>query len=189
MAKNFTNERCGDPIYSQSWRNPKPYRLGWVGRQGKERDERSLSKRQETPQALVSVEFKTADQRPHLIMLTLKPLDESCPIHQQLGADVSPVVLVNLFTVAAPDVAALLQAWEADANWMKQQPGYISTQLHRAVGESCVFLNYAVWESVAHFKAAFGHPDFRAALGAYPSSVVASPHLFEKIAVPNLCTR
>ena len=62
-------------------------------------------------------------------------------------------------------------------------------QLHRAIGESHVFLNYAVWESVAHFKAAFSHPDFRAALGAYPSSVVASPHLFERIAVPNLCTR
>ena len=117
-------------------------------------------------------------------MLTLRPLDESCPIHQQLGVDVSPAVLVNLFTVAA-----LLKAWEADANWMKQQPGYISTQLHRAVGESYVFMNYAVWESVAHFKAAFSHPDFRAALGAYPSSVVASPHLFERIAAPNLCTR
>ncbi|MSU61676.1 MAG: antibiotic biosynthesis monooxygenase [Pedosphaera sp.] len=121
-------------------------------------------------------------------MLTLKPLDETCPIHRQLGVDVSPVVLVNLFTVAAPDVAALLKAWEADANWMKQQPGYISTQLHRAVGESYVFMNYAVWESAAHFKAAFSHPDFRATLGAYPSSVVASPHLFERVAVPNLCT-
>ena len=122
-------------------------------------------------------------------MLTLKPLDETCPIHRQLGVDVSPVVLLNLFTVAAPDVATLLQAWEADANWMKQQPGYISTQLHRAVGESYVFMNYAVWESVAHFKAAFSHPDFRTALGAYPSSVVASPHLFERVAVPNLCTK
>jgi heme-degrading monooxygenase HmoA len=122
-------------------------------------------------------------------MLTLKPLDESCPIHQQLDADVSPVILVNLFTVEEADIPALMEAWEADANWMKQQAGYISTQLHRAVGESHAFLNYAVWESVAHFKAAFSHPDFRAALAAYPSSVVASPHLFERVAVPNLCTK
>lgn len=122
-------------------------------------------------------------------MLTLKPLDEKFPIHRQLGVDVSPVVLVNLFTVAAHDVAALLKAWEADANWMKRQPGYIATQLHRAVGESCVFMNYAVWESMAHFKAAFSHPDFIAALSAYPSSAVASPHLFEKVAVANLCTK
>ena len=122
-------------------------------------------------------------------MVTLKSLDETFPIHRQLGVDVSPVVLLNIFTVAAQDVAALLKAWEDDANWMKKQPGYISTQLHRAVGESLVFMNYAVWESVAHFRNAFSHPDFTAALGAYPSSAVASPHLFEKIAIPNLCTK
>jgi len=50
-----------------------------------------------------------------------------------------------------------------------------------------VFLNYAVWESVAHFRAAFTHPDFQRALGAYPSSAVASPHLFSRVAIPNLC--
>ncbi|MBV8264928.1 MAG: antibiotic biosynthesis monooxygenase, partial [Planctomycetaceae bacterium] len=64
---------------------------------------------------------------------------------------------------------------------------YISTQLHRAVGGSHLLLNYAVWESVAHFRAAFNHPDFRKALAKYPSSAVGSPHLFTRVAVPNLC--
>jgi heme-degrading monooxygenase HmoA len=81
-----------------------------------------------------------------------------------------------------------LTAREHDANWMKRQPGYISTQLHRAIGGSSLFLNYAVWDSVAHFRAAFNRPDFKQALRNYPSSVVASPHLFSRIAVPNLCT-
>jgi heme-degrading monooxygenase HmoA len=121
-------------------------------------------------------------------MLSLRPLDERVPIQQQLGAEVSPAILINVFTVASEDVDGLLAAWEHDANWMKKQPGYISTQLHRGIGGSCTFLNYAVWESVAHFRAAFTNPEFRAALAAYPSSVVASPHLFEKMAVPNLCT-
>jgi heme-degrading monooxygenase HmoA len=107
---------------------------------------------------------------------------------EQLGSDVSPVVLINLFQVAESDIPALLRAWEDDANWMKRQPGYISTQLHRAIGGSNLFLNYAVWESVAHFRAAFNHPDFKAALAKDPSSVVASPHLFSRVAVPNLCT-
>ena len=120
-------------------------------------------------------------------MLQLRPLDESVPIQQQLSEPTAPVILINLFTVAAGDVAALLIAWEADANWMKRQPGYISTQLHRGIGGSAVFLNYAVWESVAHFRAAFAHPEFRNALARYPSSAVASPHLFERLAVPNLC--
>jgi heme-degrading monooxygenase HmoA len=121
-------------------------------------------------------------------MLNLRPLDERVPIQQQLGAEVSPAILINVFTVASEDVDGLLAAWEHDANWMKKQPGYISTQLHRGIGGSCTFLNYAVWESVAHFRVAFTNPEFRATLAAYPSSVVASPHLFEKMAVPNLCT-
>jgi heme-degrading monooxygenase HmoA len=121
-------------------------------------------------------------------MLSLGPLDERVPIQQQLGAEVSPAILINVFTVASEDVDGLLAAWEHDANWMKKQPGYISTQLHRGIGGSCTFLNYAVWESVAHFRAAFTNPEFRATLAAYPSSVVASPHLFEKMAVPNLYT-
>lgn len=68
-------------------------------------------------------------------MLQLKPLDSSTPIFQQLGADVSPAVLVDIFQVGA----------------------------------------------------AFNHPDFRAALAQYPSSAVASPHLFTRLIVPNLC--
>ena len=120
-------------------------------------------------------------------MLQLKPLDPVVPIFQQMSAEVSPVVLVNIFTVAEADIPGLLKAWEADANWMKQQPGYISTQLHRGIAGSTVFMNYAVWESVASFRAAFNHPDFKKALGHYPSSAVASPHLFTRLAVPNLC--
>lgn len=120
-------------------------------------------------------------------MLQLKPLDEIVPIFQQLTAEVSPVILVNIFNVAESDIPALLKAWEDDANWMKQQPGYISTQLHRGIAGSTIFMNYAVWESVAHFQAAFNHPDFKKALAHYPSSTVASPHLFTRLTVPNLC--
>lgn len=120
-------------------------------------------------------------------MLELRPLDKNVPIFQQLSSDISPVVLVNLFEVAESDIPALLKAWENDANWMKQQPGYISTQLHRGIAGSTVFLNYAIWESVAHFRTAFNHPDFQSTLAQYPSSAVASPHLFSRVTVPNLC--
>lgn len=121
-------------------------------------------------------------------MLQLKHFDASYPIERQLDAAQSPVILVNTFVVDPADAGALLVAWERDANWMKQQPGFISTQLHRAVGGSSMFLNYAVWESVAHFRHAFTHPDFRASLAAYPDSTVAAPHLFERVGVANLCT-
>ena len=120
-------------------------------------------------------------------MLQLRPLDSNVSIFQQLGEVVSPVVLANIFHVEAEDIPALLKAWENDANWMKKQPGYISTQLHQAIAGSAVFMNYAVWESVAHFRAAFNHPEFKSSLEQYPSSTVASPHLFTRVTVSNLC--
>lgn len=120
-------------------------------------------------------------------MPQLRPLDPNFPIMTQLGVSASPVILVNIFTVDAADVDALLEAWEKDALWMKQQPGFISTQLHRAVGESHCFMNYATWESVDHFRQAFTDPAFQQALAAYPDSAVISPHLFQKMAVSNLC--
>lgn len=120
-------------------------------------------------------------------MLQLRPLDAEVPIFAQLQADQSPVVLVNIFQVAEADIPALLEAWAQDAAWMKRQPGYISTQLHRGIAGSTVLMNYAVWESVAHFRAAFNHPEFQAALDQYPSSAIASPHLFTRLSVPNLC--
>ena len=120
-------------------------------------------------------------------MLQFQPLDPNVPISHQLQADQSPVILVNIFHVAEADVPALLEAWAHDAAWMKQQPGYISTQLHQGIAGSTVLMNYAVWESVGHFRAAFNHPDFKKALEHYPSSAVASPHLFSRLSVPNLC--
>lgn len=120
-------------------------------------------------------------------MPQMQPLDPAFTIQQQLGIEASPVVLVNLFLLDASDEAEFLTRWQDDATFMKGQPGYISTQLHRALGERATFLNYAVWESTAHFRAAFGHPEFRAKIAAYPSSAVVAPHLFQKVAVPGVC--
>ncbi len=120
-------------------------------------------------------------------MSSLKPLDPAFPIERQLTIDASPVVLVNLFTLGKADEPAFLKTWQDDAAFMKRQPGFISTQLHRAIGENPTYLNYAVWESTAAFRAAFSHPEFQAKLSAYPTSAVASPHLFQTVAVPGIC--
>jgi len=120
-------------------------------------------------------------------MLVLRPLDPAFPLHRQLAVDTTPVVLVNLVTLDTADEPRFLEAWQNDAAFMKQQPGFISTQLHRAIGDSTTYVNYAVWESTAHFRAAFTHPEFKASLAAYPSSVVVTPHLFQKVAVPGIC--
>ena len=119
--------------------------------------------------------------------LAIRPMDPTFPIDVQLAVDASPVVLINVFTLDKDDEQALLEAWEHDAQFMKQQPGFISTQLHRAIGESPTYLNYAVWESTTAFRAAFTNPEFLARLSSYPPSAVATPHLFRKVAIPGIC--
>jgi heme-degrading monooxygenase HmoA len=120
-------------------------------------------------------------------MPLMHPLDPMFPIERQITIDASPVVLVNVFTLDKVDEQTFLKVWEDDAAFMKRQPGFISTKLHRAIGENPTYLNYAVWESTAAFRAAFGHPEFRAKLATYPASAVASPHLFQTVAVPGIC--
>ena len=120
-------------------------------------------------------------------MIRMRPLDPAFPIDRQVALDANAVVLVNVFTLDKADEQAFLEIWQDDAAFMKRQPGFISTQLHRALGDSPTYLNYAIWESTAAFRAAFMHPQFRAKVSAYPSSSVASPHLFQKVAVPGIC--
>lgn len=119
--------------------------------------------------------------------MQLRPLDPNFPVQNQLALEVGPVVLLNIFTFDVADESGFLDTWQEDAAFMKQQPGFISTQLHRALGESPTYFNYAVWESNAAFRAAFSNPEFQAKLSAYPSSTVGSPHLFQTIAVPGIC--
>lgn len=121
-------------------------------------------------------------------MPKMMEMDEQVTLFQQMDETVSPVILINKFNVKPEEVEPLLQAWAGDAAWMKLQPGYISTQLHRGIGGSCVFINYAVWESVEHFRRVFGHPEFQSKLGHYPSEALVSPHLFQKVAIPGICT-
>jgi heme-degrading monooxygenase HmoA len=101
-------------------------------------------------------------------MPLLRPLDPSFPIQRQLAVDAAPVVLVNVFLLDEADEPTFLKAWRDDAEFMKRQPGFISTQLHRAIGDNPTYLNTAVWESTAAFRAAFAHPEFVAKLSAYP---------------------
>src|SRR5215218_6920185 len=104
-------------------------------------------------------------------MINLVEMDEKITLSNQMEENISNVILINKLTVKPEAVDQLLRAWAADAAYFKQQPGFISTQLHRGIGGSCVFINYAVWESVEAFKRAFFHPEFQEAIQHYPPSV------------------
>jgi heme-degrading monooxygenase HmoA len=120
-------------------------------------------------------------------MIKLIEMDEITTLSAQMEQNVSPVILINKFNVKPKDVDQLLKAWAADAAYFKQQPGFISTQLHRGIGGSCGFINYAVWEYTQQFKEAFNRPEFKSKLGAYPDSTTTFPRLIKKVAVPGIC--
>jgi quinol monooxygenase YgiN len=114
-------------------------------------------------------------------------MDDKVTLSAQMASEVGPVILINKFNVKPEEVDQLLDAWAADAAFMKAQPGFIWTQLHRGIAGSCVFVNYAVWESVNDFKRAFTHPEFQAHIAHYPPSVTVSAHLVQKVAVARIC--
>lgn len=120
-------------------------------------------------------------------MVKIVEMDERITLDKQLEENIGPVILINKINLDPEDVNQFLKGWVSDAEIMKQQPGFISTQLHRGVAESCTFINYAVWESTSQFKRALNNSQFQANLSNYPASTVLSPHLFKKVAVPGIC--
>jgi heme-degrading monooxygenase HmoA len=120
-------------------------------------------------------------------MPKLVEMDRHVSFFEQMEEQVGSAILISTFTVEPEEADQLREAWARDAAFMKQQPGFISTQLHRGIGGSSVFVNYAVWETVEHFKRAFSNPEFQARMQAYPPSAEASPHLVKKVAVSGIC--
>jgi quinol monooxygenase YgiN len=120
-------------------------------------------------------------------MAKFNEMDEKVTLSEQLKENVSPVILINKFNVKPEEADQFLKAWADDAAYFKSQPGFISAQLHRGIGGSSVFVNYAVWESTAHLKKALNNVDIQTRLSEYPVSTMVSPHLFKKVAVPGIC--
>ena len=121
-------------------------------------------------------------------MAKLVETDEQVTFSKQIEEDISgPVILINKFNVDPEDVSKFLKAWTKDAEYFKRQPGLISAQLHRGIGGSGVFVNYAIWESSASFRNALNNIDLKVLMSDYPATTVISPHLFKKVAVPGIC--
>ena len=66
----------------------------------------------------------------------------------------SKVILINPFEVPEGKEDECLVFWEKAAEFMRRQPGFISTRLHKAVSPEARFhfINVAEWESAEHFQ-------------------------------------
>ena len=121
-------------------------------------------------------------------MAKMVEMDERVSIFAQMEDVKGPVILINKFSVKPEEFDQFLKGWAMEAEKFKQQTGYISTQLHKGIGESGTFINYGVWESIAHFKKAVANViNPQDPVSAFPPSTMVSPHLFKKVAVPGLC--
>jgi heme-degrading monooxygenase HmoA len=106
--------------------------------------------------------------------MKLREMDERTTYLEQLQEDDGPVVLINQFAVPPEDAERFLEAWADNSAFMKQQPGFISTQLHRGTAGSSTFVNVAVWESATSLGRAFRSPEFQARAARYPRA--SSPY-------------
>ena len=91
------------------------------------------------------------------------------------------VILINPFEVPeGTDDEAFLRGWERAADYMRQQPGFLSSRLHRALRPDARFrfINVAEWSSPQEFQSAVSSEQFREiAGGASPGS----PALYEVV--------
>ena len=91
------------------------------------------------------------------------------------------VILINPFEVPeGTDDDAFLQGWERAAQYMREQQGFVSTRLHRALAPDAPFrfINIAEWESPDDFQAAVTSPEFRELAQHGPPG---SPALYEVV--------
>jgi heme-degrading monooxygenase HmoA len=119
--------------------------------------------------------------------MEFREMDERTTYLEQLQENDGQVVLINQFDVPPEEAERFLEVWADDAAFMKQQPGFISTQLHRGTAGSSTFMNVAVWESAKSLGEAFRCPEFQARAARYPDGLVVAPHVFKKVAVPGIC--
>ena len=121
-------------------------------------------------------------------------MDERVKFKEQIeekGID-GQVILINKFNVEPDKTEQFVKDWGEDAINFKKQSGFISAQLHKGIGKSSVFINYAIWESLEHYKEAINKLLFSSETHTSPllkyddSSLVMSPHLFKKVDVPGI---
>jgi heme-degrading monooxygenase HmoA len=88
-------------------------------------------------------------------------------------------VLINPFEVP-PEVQddEFMAQWQRAADYLRSEPGFVGTRLHRAIAPDARFrfVNVAEWQSPAAFRAAVTSDGFRQMAGRGPTNY---PALYE----------
>ncbi|KAF2441397.1 antibiotic biosynthesis monooxygenase [Karstenula rhodostoma CBS 690.94] len=117
-------------------------------------------------------------------------LDRSTTFVEQLSHQPTsgPIVLINVISIPPKaNVESFLHTWRQSAEVLKAAPGYISTQLHRGIGDGNFLINYAVWESNETLKNGLNLPAFRKVCEEFPEGTEFRASVVEKLAVDGVC--
>ncbi len=93
------------------------------------------------------------------------------------------VILINPFDIPEGKEEEALAFWELAADFMREQPGFLSTGLHKAVVPWAHFklINVAEWESAEHFEAVINSTEFKDLTGPYMELFPHYPGLYEVV--------
>jgi len=91
------------------------------------------------------------------------------------------VTLINPFEVPKGKEEEALAFWDRVADYMRKQPGFISTRLHKAVVPWARFylINIAEWQSVERFETATSTEEFKKLTEPYMEVFPHYPGLYE----------
>jgi heme oxygenase (mycobilin-producing) len=91
------------------------------------------------------------------------------------------VVLINAFEVPDGQEERFLADWQHAAEWMRQQPGFVSSRLHQSLDPDAEFryVNVAEWESADHFRKAATSAEFQQRISSM--NVRAHPALYQVV--------
>ena len=122
-------------------------------------------------------------------MIDLKDIDRSAPFLAELQGpdDGRPITIINTLVVPEGQMDKVIDVWRQDSMIMKAQPGWVSAQLYRGIGNSSVVTNVSVWESLTALKNAFMTEEFQNTLPLYPDGSASYPVLVRQEAVAGVC--
>jgi len=94
------------------------------------------------------------------------------------------VKLINPFEIPEGEEEEFLARWREAAEYLRHQPGFISTKLHRSLDSKAKFrfVNVAEWESPQYFQAALRSDGFQQL--NQKMHWVASPGLYNVVVKP-----
>ncbi len=90
-------------------------------------------------------------------------------------------IIINPIEVPSGREEEALAIWDQYAAYFRQQPGYISTKLHRALDPNAKFtyVNIAEWESMDTFMTALNSEEIKSIGDGFPQEMPHFPAPYE----------